>query len=157
MTINASRRLLVAITLSILAVLAITPLSAQDTTVTMVVTRDPVSLDPHGTLDPGAPVILAYIYDTLVYQDQDGSIQPNLATDWEVSEDQRSITFELQSDIVFSDGSPLNADAVIYTFQRLQELAQRSLIYSDISNISEFERVDADECAYVPLCGYPQP
>lgn len=115
--------------------------SAQDNTVTMIVTRDPVSLDPQSTLDPGAPILLAYIYDTLVYQTPDGQVLPSLASSWNVSNDNRTITFELQPGIVFSDGSPLNADAVIFTFERLQEVGQRSLIYEDISNITEFEKL----------------
>ncbi|NJL56275.1 hypothetical protein HC928_14685, partial [bacterium] len=113
----------------------------QSRDIGMVVTRDPISLDPHATLDPGAPILLAYIYDTLVYQTSDGSILPNLAETWSVSDDQQAITFDLKTDIVFSDGSPFNADAVIYTFERLQTSGQRSLIYDDITNIADLERL----------------
>lgn len=117
-------------------------LAADDNTMTLIVTRDPLSLDPHGTLDPGAPVLLAYIYDTLVYQDKDGAIQPSLAESWEVSNDGLTITFKLQADVQFSDGSPLNADAVIYSFERLLEKGQRMFIYRDVADIESLEKID---------------
>lgn len=132
-----------------LLMLALPVVGAQDTqTVTMIVTRDPISFDPHGTLDPGAPVILAYIYDTLVYQAADGSIFPSLATDWTVSDDGLTVTFVLREDVVFSSGDPVNADAVIFTFERLQEMATRSLIFSEISNITAFEKVSDYEVTF---------
>jgi peptide/nickel transport system substrate-binding protein len=134
--------------LALLAVLLIglvslAPVSAQDSSsVTMIVTRDPVSLDPQTTLDPGAPVLLAYLYDTLVYQTPTGEVLPSLAQDWTVSDDNLTVTFTLKPGIVFSNGEPLNADAVIYTFERLQGVGQRSLIYDEISNIAAFEKID---------------
>lgn len=134
------RRLLI---LTALLLLTVTSTAhAQGGTINMIVTRDPLSFDPHATIDPGAPILLSYIYDTLVYQDRNGSIQPSLATDWTVEDDGRSITFTLRDDVTFSDGSPFNADAVIYTFERLQERGQRSLIYSEIANLTAFEKVD---------------
>jgi peptide/nickel transport system substrate-binding protein len=123
-------------------VVGLSPVAAQDNTVTMIVTRDPVSLDPHAAVDPGAPILMNYVYDTLVYQSPEGEVLPSLAEGWTVSEDNLTITFELKPGIVFSDGSPLNADAVIFTFERLQEVGQRSLIYTDIANITGFEKVD---------------
>lgn len=110
--------------------------------VTMVLSRDPISMDPQGPIDPSAPVILAYVYDTLLFQDSDGTIQPYLATSWDVEQGGRLITFHLRDDVVFSNGSPLNADSVIFTFERLQEIGQRSFIYSEIMNVGEFEKLD---------------
>lgn len=109
--------------------------------VTMALTRDPVTFDPHGPLDPSGPVILSYIYDTLLYQNQQEEIVPFLARDWQVSDEGRAITFELRDDVVFSNGAPVNADAVIFTFERLQQSSERSLISSEIANIAAFEKL----------------
>lgn len=118
------------------------PTLAQENTVTMLVTRDPVSLDPHTTRDPGAPVIMAYIYDTLVYQDETGQVRPQLAESWTVDETGTTITFNLRDDVVFSDGTPVTADDVVWTFERLQEVGQRSLIYGDMASISGLNAID---------------
>lgn len=121
--------------------LAVLSASAQ-ASVTMVLSRDPISMDPQGPIDPSAPVILAYVYDTLLFQDEAGLIHPYIATRWDVEEGGRLITFHLRDDVVFSNGAPLNADSVIFTFERLKETGQRSFIYSEIVNIAEFEKVD---------------
>ena len=51
----------------------------------------------------------------------DGTMEilPSLAKSWEVSGDGRSYTFHLRENVSFSNGSPLTASDVLYTFQRL--------------------------------------
>lgn len=51
----------------------------------------------------------------------DGTMEilPSLARSWEVSGDGRSYTFHLRENVTFSNGSPLTASDVLYTFQRL--------------------------------------
>ena len=53
--------------------------------------------------------------------DVDGNMQilPSLAESWEVSEDGRSYRFHLREGVRFSNGSPLTASDVQYTFVRL--------------------------------------
>ena len=46
-------------------------------------------------------------------------IIPSLAESWEVSDDGRTYTFHLRKDVKFSNGSPLTASDVQYTFVRL--------------------------------------
>lgn len=130
---------------SVLALLIMAPLaSAQEgsRSMTMVLSRDPISFDPHGRLDPSGPVILSYVYDTLLYQNEHGEIVPMLAADWAIAEDNSTLTFNLRQDVVFSNGVPFNADSVVFTFERLKEVGQSSLIYGEIANVSEFEKVD---------------
>jgi peptide/nickel transport system substrate-binding protein len=45
--------------------------------------------------------------------------EPELASSWSVSRDSRSITFRIRPGIKFSDGTPLVADDVAYTFRQL--------------------------------------
>lgn len=131
--------------LLLVAMMGLIPSSAAQENareMTMVLTRDPITFDPHGPLDPSGPVILSYVYDTLLYQNRQGEIVPFLAADWQVSEDGRTITFLLRDDVVFSNGAPVNADAVIFTFERLQGSSSRSLISTEIANIAGFEKLD---------------
>ena len=53
--------------------------------------------------------------------DADGNaeILPSLAERWEISDDHRSYTFWLRDGVTFSNGSPLTASDVLYTFKRL--------------------------------------
>ena len=45
---------------------------------------------------------------------------PSLAESWEVSPDQTEWTFTLRQDVTFHDGTPFNADAVIFQFERIK-------------------------------------
>ena len=49
----------------------------------------------------------------------DLEILPSLAQSWEVSEDGRVYTFHLRDGVFFSNGEPLTASDVLYTFKRL--------------------------------------
>ena len=53
--------------------------------------------------------------------DENGNMAllPSLAESWEISDDGRSYTFRLRPDVRFSNGSPLTASDVKYTFVRL--------------------------------------
>jgi ABC-type transport system substrate-binding protein len=54
--------------------------------------------------------------DSLVSQVSSGHIVPWLATSWSVSKDQLTWTFHLKPGVSFSDGTPLNAQAVVDNF-----------------------------------------
>ena len=51
-------------------------------------------------------------YDTLVTYTAEGEIVGSLAESWEVSDDGLTYTFKLREGVLFSDGTPLTADAV---------------------------------------------
>lgn len=62
---------------------------------------------------PGAlPGYLRVPYETLVLRDLDGTISPNLATEWEFADDATSLTLRLRDDVLFHDGTEFNAEAV---------------------------------------------
>ena len=64
------------------------------------------------------------IYDglTRLNLDQDKELptpQPALATSWDISADKLKWTFHLRDDVTFQDGTPFNADAVIFQWDRV--------------------------------------
>ncbi|WP_303802083.1 ABC transporter substrate-binding protein [Alicyclobacillus macrosporangiidus] len=80
---------------------------------------DSVTLDPSGSTDDESNMVAEEIYDTLVtYKIGTPELQPDLATSWEPSKDGMSWTFHLLQGVKFSDGTPFNADAVVFNFQR---------------------------------------
>lgn len=56
------------------------------------------------------------ILDSLVTEASNGSIEPWLATSWTVSGNGLVYTFHLKPGVKFTDGTPLNAQAVAYNF-----------------------------------------
>lgn len=62
-------------------------------------------------------VIIGMLMGGLVTSDPETlEVLPALAKSWDISEDGRSYTFHLRRGIRFSDGEPLTADDVIFTF-----------------------------------------
>jgi peptide/nickel transport system substrate-binding protein len=61
------------------------------------------------------------ILDSLVTEADNGSIEPWLATSWTVSGNGLVYTFHLKPGVKFTDGTPLNAQAVAYNFNYWQQ------------------------------------
>ncbi len=58
-------------------------------------------------------------YDYLVEILPDGTLEPSLATGWQISDDGLQYTFTLRENVTFEDGSSFGADDVVFTFERL--------------------------------------
>src|SRR3989442_287497 len=86
-------------------------------TLTIVRPTDPVSLDPQlETTAPGAWVYFNML-EPLLTMDEKMQIRPALATGYEVLSPTK-VRFKLRPGVKFHDGTPLNAAAVKFTFDR---------------------------------------
>jgi peptide/nickel transport system substrate-binding protein len=76
------------------------------------------------SFDPAAEEVghqmqyLEAVYDTLLHRAPDGTLEPGLAREWAYSEDKVTLTLDLREDAKFSDGTPLDADAVVASLER---------------------------------------
>lgn len=99
-----------------------TALAAQDT---LVVARsmDVNSLDPSRAFCDTCQIYLTAVYEPLITLAADNqTLEPKLATSWDNNADFTEFTFNLNPDAVFSDGSPVEASDVVWTFERLRNL-----------------------------------
>jgi len=85
-----------------------------------------VSLDPARAYEFWSCQITHCLYDTLVTFELGDvtEIYPELAESWEVSEDGRVWTFDLKQGLSFPSGTPVNAEAVAFSFNRACKLEQ---------------------------------
>jgi peptide/nickel transport system substrate-binding protein len=74
--------------------------------------------DPTTVASPNDWYYQQYVYDSLLRQNADGSYSPGLAKSATVV-DPQTIVIELQPNVKFSDGSPMNADAVKFSIERM--------------------------------------
>lgn len=82
--------------------------------------EDANTLDPIHTDIGEAVKVMVNIYDTLVtYHDETTDLVPGLATEWSHSENGLEWTFTLRDDVKFHDGTPFDAEAVVFSFERL--------------------------------------
>jgi peptide/nickel transport system substrate-binding protein len=80
---------------------------------------DSVGLDPAHEDDGESFKVCDSIYETLVrYKEDSTEVEPALATSWDVSEDGLEWTFYLRRNVAFHDGTPFNAAAVVFSFER---------------------------------------
>ena len=81
--------------------------------------NEPRIIDPRYTYDSNTAMVLASIFETLVRTKPGTSeIVPGLAESWEMEDEGRSIRFQLRQGIEFHDGTPFDAKAVCYNFDR---------------------------------------
>src|SRR3712207_6548287 len=68
-------------------------------------------------LSQESPNVFDYIYEGLIGADGvTGELKPVQAESWQISEDKKQIVFTLRQGLKWSDGQPLTADDVVFTF-----------------------------------------
>lgn len=86
-------------------------------TLYLALSGSPQSFLFYGTLDNNAYTVIGQTMTGLVeLHPVTNAILPGLAESWETSEDGKEVTFHLR-DVKWSDGTPLTADDVIFTFE----------------------------------------
>ena len=76
-------------------------------------------MDIHSSAFQATALVMRNSFDSLVYQQNDGSFVPWLATSWQISDDGLQYTFDLRDDVTFHDGEPFNAEAVKANFEHV--------------------------------------
>ena len=77
-------------------------------------------VDPALGSDLSSSVALVNLYDSLVFPNERGGVDPWVAESWEVSKDGLTWTFHLRPDVFFHDGKKLTAADVRYSLHRLK-------------------------------------
>lgn len=81
---------------------------------------EPKSLDPQVVTAVNDFRIVVNMYDGLVrYQDGSLQVEPALAKSWEINKSGTVYTFHLRKGVRFHDGTPFNAEAVKFNFDRM--------------------------------------
>lgn len=107
---------------------------------------DSISLDPALIVDGESSKVLNNINEGLVRYVEGGTqVEPALATSWEVSDDGKVWTFHLREGVKFHDGTPFNADAVVWNIERqLPPNATEDMAYAGFTfePVEKVEKVD---------------
>lgn len=81
---------------------------------------DATQKDPHQNLSNDSDfLIMSLVYDALTVPTAEQNTAPRLAKEWKQSDDGRTWTFTVADGAVFHDGSPVTADDVVWSLQRI--------------------------------------
>jgi len=115
-------RTFLAAALAAFAMIIAGPAAAQTPPNVLIVGQiaEPKSLDPQAVTATNDFRIVVNMYDGLVrYKSGTLEVEPDLAESWTISDDGTVYTFKLREGVTFHDGTPVNAEAVKFTFDRM--------------------------------------
>ncbi len=94
-------------------------------TLVVALAQEPESLMPYGTTSAAAEDVKSFLFNMLATTNADfGSFSPEVARAWEWSPDRKQLVLHLREDVVWSDGVPLGAEDVAFSY----EVARDSLV-----------------------------
>ncbi|MBB3428949.1 peptide/nickel transport system substrate-binding protein [Rhizobium sp. BK312] len=116
----------IALAFSLLAMIGTAANAASETTkpidggvLNVGLATDASIIDPSITGNSVTALITRNVVDSLVGQAEDNKFTPWLAESWDINGDNTVYTFHLRQGVTFSDGTPLDAAAVKYNFDRI--------------------------------------
>jgi peptide/nickel transport system substrate-binding protein len=96
-------------------------LPARADTLTIGLSSDVTSMDPHWNNSGPNASLSTHVFEPLTLTDRSGRLVPGLATSWRAV-DPNTWEFTLRPNVRFHDGSPLTADDVVYSIERARTL-----------------------------------
>ncbi|MGS1096825.1 ABC transporter substrate-binding protein (plasmid) [Aquamicrobium terrae] len=153
------KKLLLSAGLAVFLAMSHNSAAVADTKITIGVDVDAGTLDPRLARDSTAMRIGDLLFSGLVHLTPSLEAVPDLAESWETP-DPTTFIFHLREGLTFSDGSPLTADDVVYTYQALTDPqfgAPQQALYTPIKAV---EAVDPRtvkftlSAPYAPLLSY---
>jgi peptide/nickel transport system substrate-binding protein len=101
--------------------------SGSTSSITIGWAQTPDNIDPALTGAQTVESLDINVFQTLVWATPSGQLTPDLATSWKVSPDGRTYTFTLRQGVIFQDGSPFNAAAVVANFKFITAKSTQSV------------------------------
>lgn len=120
--------------------------ATEPKTANIAMSENPVGLDPHYTSQLGLNTVRDMIWERLVYfrEMEDGTVEyiPQLATEWEYSDDGLTWTFKLREGVTFHNGEEFTSADCVATWQRLADNPDFTLSSSFWGELDSFRAVD---------------
>jgi len=120
----------------------------QGGTVTFGNNVDASQLDPHLTSSAQEILMFYGLYNRLTRIDENLEVVPELSTGWTVADDGNSIIFELVEGVQFHDGTPCDAEAVKWNFDRIIDPESGSVIKGRVASVESVEALSPTEVQF---------
>jgi peptide/nickel transport system substrate-binding protein len=108
---------------------------------------DAMSAEPSGLIamlagESAASAVAANIFNSLLKYDKNLELTGELAASWQVSDDQKTITFKLKPGMKWADGAPLTSADVLFTWKILTDDNTRTPYGADYKLVKHAEAPD---------------
>ena len=123
---------------------------AEDSSkITIGIPQDIDSLDPHKAEGAGTREVLFNIYEGLVKPDENGNLNPAVASNYTISEDGKTYTFTLRDGIKFHNGNPVTVEDIKYSIDRCADTSKGDFLVPAFSNIDSVNILDQSHVSIV--------
>ncbi|MER7005935.1 ABC transporter substrate-binding protein [Dactylosporangium sp. NPDC000555] len=95
----------------------------------------PTAVDPVTMYDGTAIAIVQLVAEYLIWLDKDFKLVPRLAESWQSADGGKRWTFKLRPGVTFSDGTPVDAETVKASFDRLLDPGSKSAALSAFATV----------------------
>ena len=92
--------------------------------------------------DSASSAIAGNIFNTLIKYDENLEYAPDLAENWQISNNQKTITFKLKKGLEWQDGEPLTSSDVLFTWKLITNPNTRTPYASDYQLVIKAEAPD---------------
>ncbi|HLJ58207.1 MAG TPA: ABC transporter substrate-binding protein [bacterium] len=137
---------------------------AAPASLTFGLSAEPPNLDPHNSAGAAAQTVKMQIYRGLFKLDSRGRIQKDLVASYD-QPTPTTYVFHLRPNLKFSDGSPLTAADVVFSFERIADPKVGAYLQKRLAGVESVEALDpqtvkvtlhAPDAVFITLLGLPQ-
>jgi peptide/nickel transport system substrate-binding protein len=115
---------------------------------------DAATLDPHLQWDTNSYSIYRNIFDNLLTRNPAGEIVPQIAKAWKYADD-KTIVFDIRDDVTFQDGSKLTAEDVAFSINRIIDPKLKSPQLTQFDQIAKAEVTAPNTVTMTTKSAYP--
>lgn len=110
--------------------------------ITWALETEPLTLNAQVNGQNKAKLLLRNVFDSYLYKNADGTYDPWLAESYEYDEAQTTLTLVLRDDVTFSDGDPLDAQAVLTNLEQLRVEGYSSAATFALRSVTDVSATD---------------
>lgn len=125
--------------------------SEEDSVVNVHLYQEPTpDFGPIAPVSGGDYVPSTLMFDSLMTWDENNELVPRLAEEYSVSDDGTTFTFKLRDDLKWSDGEPLTADDLVFTYNVVANPASGAATapnYAAVAGVKELAEGTADSAS----------
>lgn len=112
---------------------------------TVGITEASGNFNPHYYSSAYDGYVVDLVFDSLISRNFDGEYEGSAAESWEFSNENKTITFKMKQDMVFSDGTPVTAHDVVFSYQVLADPSYTGRYGSTVKDMLGYDEYYAKE------------